>query len=214
MIVPTTSRFPSIGTTAAIVSLPMMLFVSPPNDSKLMTGELATKNSSNRNFGGRYFGRFEGQSNATSTLDGLSTFSKGLNAEQDLAHIGEFLNPSVTELAMALQISRQSIYDWKKGNQISAENADKLRNLASAADAFANHDQQFIHHILRRKIGGKNFFVRVGEGESPIGIAKKLLEIARVELRQRELIAAQLKDRPTRIDIIEVPGRHYQNENG
>ena len=45
-------------------------------------------------------------------------------------------------------------------------------------------------------------------------MAKKLLEIAQTELRQREMISAQLKDRPARTDIIAVPGRHYQDENG
>ena len=214
MIIPTTSRFPSIGTTAAIGILPFMLLVSPPNDIKLMTGEFATNNNRNPNFGGRYFGRFEGQSKATSTLDGLSAFPNGLNAEQNLAHIEAVLKPSVTELASALDVTRQAIYDWKKGNQINPDNSEKLRDLAAAADAFVGQDEQFIHHILRRKIGGHNFFGRVGNGESPINMAKKLLEIAQTELRQREMISAQLKDRPARTNIIAVPGRHYQDENG
>ena len=202
------------GTTAALSVGAILFCLNIPNENQLGTGGVATNDSANSRKVINYLVPFEGQGKATSTFNEPPLTPAGVDAEKNLAHIEAILRPSVTELASALCISRQAIYDWKRGNQISPDNSEKLRELAAAADAFAGQDEQFIHHILRRKIGGHNFFGRVGNGESPINMAKKLLEIAQTELRQREMISAQLKDHPARTDIIAVPGRHYQDENG
>ena len=204
----------TVGTNAALSGGVLLVSAMLTAGMSEGTGGYATREFALNRFGYRNPHFFDG-ANVKQVIKVESTpASSGLNAEKNLAHIEAILRPSVTELAAALRISRQSIYDWKKGNQIGPDNSEKLRELAAAADAFAGRDEQFIHHILRRKIGGHNFFGRVGNGESPINAAKKLLEIAQTELRQREMISAQLKDRPARTNIIAVPGRHYQDENG
>ena len=203
----------TISTTAATSLIGMLCSFSLPSGSQLGTGGFATKSGAEL----KHIWVDVRRSNVTSILNVWSAASQvisGLTPEGNLAHIESVLNPSVTELSILLNVSRQAIYEWKKGNPIHTVNAEKVRGLALAANAFADKDVQFVHHILRRKIGGRNFFARVGEGEVASEVTRKLLEIARIEQQQREMISAQLKDRPRRIDIIEVPGRHYQDENG
>lgn len=211
------SMMPAISTTAAISLSGLLVIVPLPSVSQLGTGAFASKNGSHFGEDQKQIWLDVGKINATSTLIGLPTATQtasGPTPEENLTHIESILNPSVTELSVLLKVSRQAIYDWKKGGQIHTDNAEKLRDIALAAGAFAGRDAQFIHHILRRKIGGRNFFARIHEGEAANEVAKKLLDIAGIEQQQREMISAQLKDRPKRIDVIAVPGRHYQDENG
>ena len=138
----------------------------------------------------------------------------GLSAESNLAHIKSVIQPTVTELAIAMNVSRQSIYDWQSGSKITSENFEKLTELSLAADEFANVERQVVHSLLRRRIAGRNFFARVQGGESAIDVAKKLIEIAGIELQQRVAVSEQLKSRSKRNSILDVPGLHYPNENG
>ena len=203
----------TISTTAATSLIGILCSFSMPSESQLGTGGFASKSGAEL----KHIWFDARRNNVTSTLNVWPPASQaisGLTPEGNLAHIESVLNPSVTELSILLNVSRQAIYEWKKGNPIHTVNAENLRDVALAADAFVDKDAQFVHHILRRKIGGRNFFARVGDGEAAEDVAKKLLEIARIEQQQREMISAQLKNRPRRIDIIEVPGRHYQDENG
>ena len=202
------------GTTAALGVGAILFCLSAPSEIHLGTGGVAPNDPSNLRKFTNYLVPSKGQSKATSTFNEPSLTPDSLSAEKNLAHIEAILRPSVTELAAALRISRQSIYDWKKGNQIGSENSEKLRELAAAADAFAGKEEQFIHHILRRKIGGLNFFARIGNDELPITVAGELIKISEIEVKQRELISARFKDRPKREDTSAVPGRHYPNENG
>ena len=202
------------GTTAALGVGAILFCLSTPSETHLGTGGFAANVSSDSRKVTNYLFPSDGQHKATSTFNEPPSLHGNLNAEKDLAHIDAILQPSITELATALDIARPTIYAWKKGSQIKPENSQKLRDMAEAADAFAGKNRQFIHQMLRRKIGGRNFFARVNEGESPADVAKKLLHIALIESRQREIVSAQLKDRPIRNDVVEVPGRHYPDENG
>jgi transcriptional regulator with XRE-family HTH domain len=147
-------------------------------------------------------------------LTPLSAFESTSTAAKDLDHIKAILKPSVTELASALKVSRQAIYDWQSGSQVKPENFAKLRELSTAADLFAARDEFFIHQTLRRKIGGQNFFARIQGGESSVDVAIQLLEIANSESDQRIAVSALLKNRPQRADLVEVPGPRYSDENG
>ena len=167
---------------------------------------------------------YTGNENLLAKLDKGSSYKQpqspvlvkpvGLTAENNLAHIKSVLRPTVTELATAMNVSRQSIYDWQSGSKITSDNFEKLTELAMAADEFVKVEQQVVHHLLRRKIAGRNFFASVQAGESAVNVAKKLIEIAGIELQQRAIISEQLRGRSKRDDIVEVPGPHYPNENG
>ena len=58
----------------------------------------------------------------------------------------------MTELARTLNVSRQAIYDWQAGASITAENAEKLANLARATDVLAAERLTTSNEILRRRM--------------------------------------------------------------
>jgi len=119
----------------------------------------------------------------------------------DLGLIRTVLRPSITDLAKALGVSRQAVYDWQAGRPIAAGNAARIEDMARAAQFFAREGLQATPHLMRRSIAqGKNFFEIIREGGSAETAARDLINIIRGELKQREALAARLarRGRPTR----------------
>lgn len=115
---------------------------------------------------------------------------------EDLSHIRAVLRPAITDLAHALGVSRQAIYDWQNGKPVAAENAARLAELARAADVFATEGLTASAQLLRRPIAsGKRLFDVAREGGSAEEAAKKLIQMVRRELRQREILAERLANR-------------------
>jgi DNA-binding XRE family transcriptional regulator len=134
----------------------------------------------------------------------------------DLDHIRRVLQPSVTDLAKALGVSRQAIYDWQAGRPIAAENVARLHDIARAADLFAREGIEPTAHIMRRPIvNGENLFDIIRNGGSAEAAARTLIDIVRRELKQRERLKARLANRvrPTREDFQDV-GAPMLDEKG
>lgn len=106
------------------------------------------------------------------------------------------LRPNVTDLAKALGVSRQAIYDWQAGRPIAAGNAARIEDMARAAELFAREGLQATPHLMRRSVTeGKNFFEIIREGGSAETTARALIEIVRRELKQRQSLASRLAKR-------------------
>jgi hypothetical protein len=134
----------------------------------------------------------------------------------DLEQIRRVLRPSVADLARALGVSRQAIYDWQANRPIAAENVARVQDIARAADLFAQEGLETTPHLMRRTItGGKNFFDIVRDGGSAEGAVRTLIEIVRAELKQREQLKARLADRtrPTRNDFQDVGAPRLDEES-
>jgi hypothetical protein len=115
---------------------------------------------------------------------------------EDLSHIRAVLKPAVTDLAHALGVSRQAIYDWQSGKPIVAENAARLAGLARAADVLAAEGLTASAQLLRRPIAsGKRLFDIAREGGSADDAARKLVQMVRRELHQRQMLAERLAHR-------------------
>jgi DNA-binding XRE family transcriptional regulator len=134
----------------------------------------------------------------------------------DLERIRRVLRPSVTDLAKALGVSRQAIYDWQAGRPIAAENASRLLDIARAADLLAREGLQATAQVMRRPItNGKNLFDIVRDGGSAEAAARTLIDIVRRELRQRGSLKSRLakRARPTREDFRDL-GTPMLDEKG
>lgn len=115
---------------------------------------------------------------------------------EDLAHIRATLKPSVTELANAISVSRQAVYDWNQGKPVAPGNAARLADLAKAADVLSMEGLTTTGNILRRPIiSGKSLFDIVRDGGSAEDAARKLLQIVQREQQQRERLAVRLAGR-------------------
>jgi len=120
---------------------------------------------------------------------------------ENISRIRAVLNPTVTDLARILKVSRQAIYDWQAGKPIAAENAARLAELVRAADLFAVEGLRGTSQAMRRPIkNGKNFFELVEGGSPADTAARRLIEIVRSEFRQREALRNRLagRKRPSR----------------
>jgi hypothetical protein len=134
----------------------------------------------------------------------IAVMASAASPAENLEHIRRVLQPNVTDLARALGVSRQAIYDWQAGRPIAADNVTRIEDLARAADLFAREGLQATAQVMRRPIrDGKNLFEIVRGGGSAEAAARTLMDMVRRELRQRERLKARLatRDRPTRSDF-------------
>lgn len=131
--------------------------------------------------------------------DAASTMGESISSRtpaEDLSHIRAVLRPAITDLAYALGVSRQAIYDWQSGKPVAAENAARLAELARAADVFAKEGLVTSPQLLQRPIvSGKRLIDIAREGGSTEEAAKKLIHMVRRELHQRQILAERLANR-------------------
>jgi DNA-binding transcriptional regulator YiaG len=130
----------------------------------------------------------------------------------DLGSIRAVLNPSMSDLARALEVARQSVYDWAAGGAIAPENARKLKELAGVARLFEKAGVRGSNHLLRREIGGRSFYDRFRSGESAHEIGSALVLTARREAEQRDALNRRLKDRPSSTISVEDIGAPHLSE--
>jgi len=118
------------------------------------------------------------------------------NSVEDIKTIRNVFSPAVSDIAKCFSVSRQTIYNWLKGEQTTPEHADRLRDLAIAADMFTESGQSVNGALLKRKfLNGKNMFEVIRDGGSAKDAAQLLLQIVRREANQRDLLAARLAGR-------------------
>lgn len=116
---------------------------------------------------------------------------------ENLARIREVLTPAVSDLAVTFGVTRQSVYNWANGEPIADENAEKLRDLAQAADLLADAGIEVNVRLLKRKFANGNTLLQVAQaGESVSDAAMLLIQISKREAEQRERLNARFVNRP------------------
>lgn len=131
----------------------------------------------------------------TSSVEATSVF----RPFKDLLFITTVLNPSISELAKMLHVSRRAIDQWKNGEGISEESAKKLHGLARAADVFVKAGLEISPFMLRRIVAnGQSFLEIVESGGSAIEAARALVQIVQIGQRQRALIEERLTTKQNR----------------
>lgn len=102
---------------------------------------------------------------------------------------------SVIDMARALNVSRQSVYDWQRGSDASADNLHRLYNLYSACEVFMSEHVLPSPSQLRRPIGGVSFLDRISRGDTGKNVALSLIAVLRKEARQAEMLRSRLAQR-------------------
>jgi len=121
---------------------------------------------------------------------------KARGPSEDLARIRDVLNPAVSDLALALGVSRQSVYNWLNGAPVAQDNAGKLKDLADAADVLAQEGVAVNSALLKRKFAsGRTLLQVVQAGESAADAARQLSVIYKREMAQREMMNANFASR-------------------
>ena len=115
---------------------------------------------------------------------------------ENLSRIRTVLSPAVSDLAATFGVSRQSVYNWLNGEPVAVENAEKLQDLAQAADVLEHEGVGVNAALLKRKFADGRTLMQVAlAGESARDAALMLVQIHRREAVQRERIKARFADR-------------------
>lgn len=116
---------------------------------------------------------------------------------EDLVRIREVLKPAISDLATTFDVSRQSVYNWLKGEPVADENAAKLQDLAQASDVLDHSGITVSASLLKRKFANGRTLLQVAQsGESARDAALQLVHIHKREEAQRERMAARFANRP------------------
>lgn len=131
-----------------------------------------------------------------SQLGGEAITTVDIAPKECLERVRDILKPTIKELADAVGVSRQAIYDWLSGKRVSQANAERLAELAYAADIVAAEGIGGSPWLVRRPVKeGKGFFSLVKEGVSATSAAHSLVKIVRTESRQRRMLKERLAGR-------------------
>ena len=115
---------------------------------------------------------------------------------ENLARIREVLAPAVSDLAATFGVTRQSVYNWANGEPIADVNAEKLRDLAQAADLLADAGIEINASLLKRKFANGKTLLQVAQADdSARDAALLLIQICKREAEQRERQNARLVNR-------------------
>jgi DNA-binding XRE family transcriptional regulator len=137
-----------------------------------------------------------------------------LGAIGNLEFVTRILQLNQSELARALNVSRQTIYNWQDGESISAQNSQKLANLAIAAELFSHLDQRKTKELVRRKIGGITILEVVSQGLSVKAFAQQLLVLAARDEMQRTRVTERLIAKPMKANWINEFDKPHLSEEG
>lgn len=137
-----------------------------------------------------------------------------LSAADNLDFATRVLQLNQSELARALNVSRQTIYNWQDGEAISTQNSEKLANLAVAAELFSGLDRRKIKELVRRKIGGLTILEVVARGQSTKAFAQQLLARAARDELQRTLVTESLLSKPMKANWINEFDTPHLSEEG
>ncbi len=110
------------------------------------------------------------------------------NAENPVNRFQRVLGASITDLSRAFGVSRQTIYNWKSGESISAENVARLNELSKIVDVLAQEGIESSTSLMRLPISG-NLDLRelVRQGRPPEFAARRLIEIVQRKPKPRRL---------------------------
>jgi transcriptional regulator with XRE-family HTH domain len=110
----------------------------------------------------------------------------------------------MTELATLFGVSRQTLYNWRNGEQPRADLIGKLAELARCADVVAAAGLKDTSRILTRKaIDGRSLFDVVKAGQRAAGFADRMVQLLRLEQEGRDELNARFRGRPRRNDLAE-----------
>lgn len=154
----------------------------------------------------RYFQKLQGYNPvAVRTITAIPTPTR--SPREDLARLRGVLKPAISQLAGLFGVSRQSIYNWARGEQPKVQHIARLDDLARAADIIASEGITSPSQALNRKIvDGKTLLEIVAAGGSAQDAAHKLALILRRETEQRKAIEAKLAGRKSARDEVDDYG--------
>lgn len=122
-----------------------------------------------------------------------------ISTANDLRYIRSVLKITASDLARVLGVSRQTLYNWKAGSYLKAQNLQKLENLKSASELFARERITISSHALNKKLpGGETFLDLLASGRSGTDSAALLINSLRDAAQRNKSLEAMFADNVSR----------------
>lgn len=107
------------------------------------------------------------------------------------------LKATVSQVAVALHVSRQSVHGWMRGTKTpSAEHQERLQELKAAAsqlrEAFGSKLELHLSYPLGPN--GEAFWELVADSTSPLDAANRLIEAIRLSDRRKAALATAIDE--------------------
>lgn len=118
------------------------------------------------------------------------------NVVQQITFIQQIFGRSMSRLTEIFGVSRQSLYNWKAGEQPKEKHLPKIDQLAEAARVFSENNFVLSTQMLERKIGnGKSFIEYLRDDGSGIDAAKGLIKSVVLSQKSKDKLAQLLGGR-------------------
>lgn len=111
-------------------------------------------------------------------------------AVETLEYISTNSGLAISDIARAVGVTRQAIYGWQKGGNISPDNIEKLLALRGVIAKLLENDLAANRSTLRRKIGGKSVLDSLAAGEEVELVSSQLLKALLSERKQLQATRA------------------------
>lgn len=137
--------------------------------------------------------------------------TQAISPQAQIEQIRKVFSPAVSDLAMALGVSRQAVYNWINGETPIPMHVDKLNDLARAGEMVVESGMPMTGWLLKRKIsGGKCLLEIVRDGGSAQAAVRQLVQIVHAESAQRARMNARLAGR---VSVTRSPESDFPAEN-
>jgi hypothetical protein len=105
------------------------------------------------------------------------------------------LRPSVAQLAAALGVSRQRVYDWRAGEPMSATSADRVALLIEASRLLHQPVLRDPQILDRKVVGGQSFWLAAADGKNLVELAQGITDFIQRSDRERSALRQSIKQR-------------------
>lgn len=123
------------------------------------------------------------------------------------------LKLTTSDLSEWIDVSRQTIYLWKAGGNISVANAARIHEIEAASDVLRASKIPISPFVMNRSIsGGKSLRDLIKAGIGGAQAASMLVSIIQEEDAQRKILDSHFAERKTRPDRSHLPGARDLSE--
>jgi hypothetical protein len=119
-----------------------------------------------------------------------------MSQKEELEKIRKVFSPSISDIAFVFGVKNYIVYLWLDEIPMEDRHKETLKSLSEAADIVKESGTVITGWMFRRKIfNGKNMLEAIKNGESAQELAKKLVEITKIESKQRDRLEVLLVNR-------------------
>lgn len=130
------------------------------------------------------------------SADNGPTAAEVISAANDITFIRSVIKTSTADLAKCIGVSRQALYNWRVGSNIKDKNADRVRQLRTAATVLASQGMAGNSVAMRHRLpGGRTLLETIASGGDGEMAAQTLVTILRDEFEQQRTLERQFANR-------------------